>query len=164
MDKKRSMRTAAKLVPLIIVLCASSFASGAQPRDTTVIDKFISSQESQKNGYQAEGIRTVLRGDLNHDGIPDTAVLYTLEGQDGSNNYVQYLAVFVRLNGRLVHAAHTPVGGKNWRAIEIKSIRNNVIFCNTTSYAENDPSCCPTIKGSTRYTLVGDNLKEVPQQ
>ncbi len=154
------MRTSAKLVLLIIVLCVFLSATSAQHRDTAVIDKFISSQESQEKGYQAEGIRTVIRGDLNHDGIPDTAVLYTMEGQNGTNNYVQYLAVFLRVKGRLVHVADTPVGGKHYRKIELTSISDNVMFFNTTDYAENDPTCCPTIKGSTQYVLEGNKLKE----
>ena len=155
------MRTAAKLLLLIAVLCAGALASPAQRRDKAVIDKFIASQESYKNGLQAEGYRTVLTGDLNHDGVPDAAVLFTLEGQNGTNNYVQYLAVFVRINGHLLAVAHAPVGGKNYRAIEIQAIENDVILCNTTGYAPEDPSCCPTIKGTARYALEGKKLKEL---
>jgi len=155
------MRPAARLLLLIVVLCARAFASPGQHADTAAINKFIASQESYENGQQAEGFRAVLRGDLNHDGIPDAAVLYTLEGQNETNNYVQYLAVFVRVKGRLVPIAHAPVGGKNYRAIKIKAIENDMILCNTLGYAPNDPSCCPTIKGSTRYALEGNKLKEL---
>lgn len=155
------MRRAAKLLLPAVMLCTSALASAAQQADKAVIDKFIASQESYKNGQQAEGYRTVLTGDLNHDGIPDLAVLYTLEGGGGSNNYTQYLAVFVRVKGRLAPVAHAPVGGKNYRAIEIKAIENDVILCKTTGYAPQDASCCPTIKGTTRYALEGNKLKEL---
>ncbi len=146
----------------VLLLLGSPFLLGtAQDNDTAAINRFISSQESLKNGYQAEGIRTVVTGDLNHDGVPDTAVLYTLEGQNRSNNYLQYLAVFLRRNGRLVHIAHKEVGGKSFRAIELTSIKDNVIMLKTTDYGEKDPTCCPTIEGSTRYVLNGARLKEL---
>jgi len=155
------MRAAAKSLLLVVVFCASANRTLAQSADTAVIDKYISGQESYKNGYQSEGYTTVLSGDLNHDGVADAAVLYTLEGQNGTNNYVQYLAVLVRVKGRLVPVARTVAGGKNYRAIKIKAIKDNMIWCDTTGYAPNDPSCCPTIKGSTRYALEGKKLKEL---
>ncbi len=155
------MRTFAKLVIPIIVLCLSSLTLQAQRDDTAVIDKFIASQAARENGEEPEAIRKTITGDLNHDGIPDAAVLYTIEGQNGSNNYVQYLAVFLRRKGRLVYAAHKPVGGKNRRSIELTSIKDNVMFFDTTAYAARDPSCCPTIKGRTRYALAGNRLAEV---
>ena len=143
-----------------LILAVVWVAALAQDRDSAVIDKFIASQESEGNGYQAKGIRTILRGDLNHDGIPDIAVLYTLEGQFKTNNYVQYLVVFVHVKGRLVHAAHTPVGGKYSRSIELTEITDNVMFFKTLDYAESDPRCCPSIEGTTKYVLRGGALQE----
>ena len=145
-----------------VLLAVVWVAAVAQDRDTAVIDKFIASQESEGNGYEAKGTaRTTVKGDLNHDGVADTAVLYTLEGMFGGNNYVQHLAVFVRVKGRLVHAADTPVGGKYYRAIELTGIRDNVLLFKTTDYAESDPRCCPSIEGTTRYVLRGGGLKEL---
>ena len=158
------MKTFAKLVLAILVLCLSSFTSGAQSGDAGVIDKFIARQAARENGAEPEGIRKVITGDLNHDGVADTAVLYTIEGQNGTNNYVQYLAVFLSRKGRLVYAAHTPVGGKNRRAMELTSIKDNVMFFDTTGYAKRDPACCPTIKGRTRYALVGKKLTELSRK
>jgi hypothetical protein len=154
------MRTLAQLVLTILVLCLFSFTAGAQSGDTTVIDKFITRQAAREKGEEPEGIRKTITGDLNHDGVADTAVLYTIEGQNGSNNYVQYLAVFVRRQGRLVYAARTLIGGKGHRSIELTEIKDNVILFDTTGYASQDPSCCPTIKGRTSYLLVGKRLEE----
>jgi len=155
------MKTFAKLVLATLVLCLSSFTSGAQSADAGVIDKFIAKQANRENGSEPDGVRKVVTGDLDHDGVPDTAVLYTIEGQDGTNNYVQYLAVFLSRRGRLVYAAHIPLGGKNRREIELTSIKDNLMFFETTSYAKRDPSCCPTLKGTTRYALVGNKLTEM---
>jgi hypothetical protein len=148
-------------VLLIVVLYGGVLAAAGERGDTAVIDKFIAAQESRENGAEAKDYRTVLAGDLNHDGIPDAAVMYTLEGGNGTNNYVRYLAVFVREKGQLVLVAHAAVGGKNYRAIVMRAIENGVILCDTTAYAPKDPSCSPTIKGATRYVLEGDKLKEL---
>jgi hypothetical protein len=154
------MRKIARLVLPVLVLCSFSLNAGAQSGDTAVIDRFIERQAAKEDGSEPDGIRKVITGDLNRDGIADTAVLYTIEGQNGTNNYVQYLAVFLSRNGRLVYAAHTPVGGKNRRSIELTSIKNNVMLFDTTGYAKRDPACCPTIKGRTSYALVGNKLTE----
>ena len=154
-------KPAAMVMLMIVVLCGGVLAAAGERGDTAVIDKFIAGQESGERGMEAKDYRTVLNGDLNHDGISDAAAMYTLEGGNGTNNYTRYLAVFVRVKGRLVPVAHNAVGGKNYRAIVMKAIEDGVILCETTDYAPKDPSCCPTIKGTTRYVLEGDKLKEL---
>src|SRR5436190_13821404 len=93
-------------VRLMALLCvASSFpaaqsqtpsAAGSRKRDAAVIGKFISGEVARLGGQEYGAARKIVTGDLNHDGIPDAAVLYTIEGMGGGNNYSQYLAVFVR--------------------------------------------------------------------
>jgi hypothetical protein len=129
-------------------------------QDSPVVEKFIASQAKREHGEEPEGVRKSVTGDLNGDGLPDVAVLYTIEAQYGSNNYIQYLAVFLQTKKGLVYVKHLPVGGKNRRAVEITSITNGFINLETTDYGEKDPSCCPTIKGSTQFVLVGRTLKE----
>src|SRR5258705_4428554 len=148
-----------RFIILAIVLCATCSASFAQS-DTAAIDKFISAQATKLAGSEYEDARKVVTGDLNHDGVPDTAVLYTIEGQNGSNNYIQYLAVFLRTKKGLTYAAECSVGGKNRREAELRSIANGLINLNTVEYGPNDQSCCPTIKGTTRYTLDAGRLNE----
>lgn len=144
-----------------ILFCPSSFVSSAQAPDTAVIDKFISEQATQESGDEYTDARKVVAGDLNGDGLSDRAVLYTIEGQNGSNNYVQYLAVFVRDKSGLVPVTHTVVGGKSNRSVELRSIRNNVIFFKTLNYGPKDAACCPSRKGTTRFMLVNRRLKEL---
>ncbi len=148
------------LVLLILSLILTSPNVTAQSEDTVVIDKYIASQAKREGGEEPDGIRKTIEGDLNHDGAADVAVLYTIEGQGGSNNYVQYLAVFVRKKTGLVFAARTAVGGKNRRAIELTSIKDNAMLFDTTGYGPRDPSCCPTIKGHTKFALTGKQLVE----
>jgi len=132
----------------------------AQSDDKAVIDKYIAGQAKRERGEEPDDIRKTIEGDINHDGVSDVAVLYTIEGQGGSNNYIQYLAVFLRRSEKLVFAARQEVGGKNHRAIEITSIKDNAMLFDTTAYGPRDPSCCPTIKGHTKYVLVGNKLIE----
>lgn len=154
------MKTSVALLTLVAIAGVSSLTALAQSDDQAVIDKYIAGQAAKEQGEEPDGVRKVIEGDLNRDGVADVAVLYTIEGQNGSNNYVQYVAVFLRKNGKLMFAARAAAGGKNRRAIEITSIKNNAMLFDTTAYGPRDPSCCPTLKGKTKYVLAGAKLVE----
>lgn len=130
-------------------------------RDTAVIDKFIAQQAANEHGDEYEDARKIVYGDLNHDGVPDLAVVYTIEGQDGTNNYIQYLAVFIRTKTGPVPLTHTHVGGKFNRDVDLQSIKRNVILLKTLSHRENDPASTPGKKGTARFILVKRKLKEL---
>jgi hypothetical protein len=155
------MKSVLMFVTPVILLCIPSFGSSSQNQDIAVIDKFISKQATQERGEEYKDARKVLAGDLNRDGVPDLAVLYTIEGQDGTNNHVQYLAVFIRAKGGLAPVTHTVVGGKSDRDVELQAIRKNIIFFKTLNYGPKDAACCPTKKGVTRFALVDSRLKEL---
>jgi hypothetical protein len=146
---------------LPFLLCVASSGSPAQDQDTAAVDKFIASQATQEGGEEYGEARKIVTGDLNRDGVPDLAVLYTIEGQNGTNNYIQYLAAFIRRNGALVHVAHTAVGGKWNRDVDLQSIKNNVIHCKTLSHRADDPASTPSRKGIARYVLRRRTLKEL---
>lgn len=146
---------------VIVTLSSVSLGTPSEAADKLVIDRFIAKQAKQEKGEEYPAARAVVSGDLNRDGVPDAAVLYTIEGQDGTNNYIQYLAVFVRSRRGLVAAASTFVGGKGNRDVDLKSIKNNVINCKTMSYRENDPSSTPSKPGTARFKLIGHKLKQL---
>jgi hypothetical protein len=150
----------ALMLALLLLHPASSNLTVAQTPDTKVIDNFISRQAAKYKAEEYADARKVLSGDLNHDGLADTVVLYTIEGQGGSNNYIQYLAVFLGRNNALVYATHRAVGGKNRRDIELVSITDGAINLKTMDYGPRDPSCCPTIKGSASYSFSNGALVE----
>jgi|ERR1043166_264064 hypothetical protein len=155
------MRSILICLGAIITLCPVALGVPSQDKDKQVIDQFIAHQAKQDNGEEYEAARKVVRGDLNRDGVPDTAVLYTIEGQDGTNNYIQYLAVFVRSKSGLVNAADTFVGGKGNRDVDLLSIKSNMINCKTMSYRNSDPSSTPSKPGTARFKLVGHKLKQL---
>ena len=145
----------------IVILAASALLAFGQTQDIAVVEGFIAKQARQENGEEYGEARKLMTGDLNHDGVPDLAVLYTIEGQNGTNNYLQYLAAFIRTNGKLLAAAHTVVGGKLNRDVELESIKNNVIRFNTLSYRATDPASTPSRKGTARFVLIKRRLKEL---
>ena len=137
-----------------------NLASAFQDNDTVVIDAFIARQAKRERGEEYREARKVVNGDLTHDGEPETVVLYTVEGQGRSNLYIQYLAVFVRRNGKLSPLTHMDVGGKSTRGVELISVENNSILLDTLNYGPKDASCCPSVKGTTSYVLSGGRLRE----
>jgi hypothetical protein len=147
------------LVPLVLA-CGASSALASQDQDTKTIDNFIAKQAQRLRGEEYAEARKVASGDLTHDGVAETVVLYTIEGQNGSNNYVQYLAVFTTGKGGLVAVTTTPVGGKLARSVELTSIADNTVQLATLSYGPNDGACCPSIKGTTKFILTGKTLRE----
>ena len=155
------MKKASMLVLPFLLACMPSAATPSQIPDTTVVDHFIAKQATQENGEEYKDARKMLLGDLNRDGVPDIAVLYTIESQNGTNNYLQYLAVFVRTKGKLVPAAHTVVGGKLNRDVDLQSIKSNVIRFKTLSYRASDPASTPSRKGTARFVLIRHRLKEL---
>ena len=102
----------------------------------------------------------MLTGDLSHDGIPEMIALYTIDGQRGANLHIQYLAVFVRKDGKLVLFTRAEVGGKGSCSVEMVSIQDSVIRLDTLDYGPQEAACCPSQKGHTSYVLTGDRLKE----
>lgn len=154
------MRITAFVFAALLISLSASFAS-AQGADKAAIDKFIAGEATLAHGEEYPDARKVLTGDLNGDGVAETVVLYTIEGQNGSNNHTQYLAAFTRANGRLVHLTHTSVGSKSYRDVELDSISNGLINLTTMGFAKNDPSCCPTLKGKAGYKLALGKLVAV---
>jgi hypothetical protein len=132
----------------------------SEEQDAATIDNYIAHQARRERGEEYREARKVVVGDLTHDGVPEAVVLYTIEGQRGTNLYIQYLAVFARHELRLSALTHLAVGGKSTRAVELKSVKDNTILLETMSYGPKDAQCCPSVKGETRYVLSGSKLRE----
>ena len=118
----------------IIMSCAFDRAVSSyhhQNQDLATIGSFIASQARRERGEEYEDARKIETGDLNGDGVPETVVLYTIESQGGSNNYIQYLAVFARRDGQLVAVTHTPVGGKSRRSVDLGTVNNRRVTLET---------------------------------
>src|SRR5262245_4690398 len=154
------MKIIALVVGVLIPFASTIAIPLHQYQDAASISSFIARQASRERGDEYPDARKIMAGDLNGDGVKEAVVLYTIESQRGSNNYIQHLAVFTHRKGKLVAIAQTAVGGKSWRSVELSSVEAEKVQLETLSYAPKDASCCPSIKGTTSYALVGQTLRE----
>ena len=147
------------LLIAIGIICSSPLALAQSQSDKSIINSFITQQAKRERATEYDEARSIVRGDLNADNAEDAIVLYTLEGQGGSNQYLQYLAVFIDRKGRLAYVTHQLVGGKNRRSIESVLIKDGKINLQTLEYLPNDASCCPSKKGQMSFILSGGRLR-----
>lgn len=164
---KHAMNTQARpitiLTMLALVICLCGTASG-QNADDAAIDAYITRQAKLERGEEYREARKTLVDDLTHDGVPETVVLYTIEGQHGTNRSLQYLAVFARRNGKLTPLTRAEMGSNSVATVELRSVENGTIVLGTLSYGAKDANCCPSVPGTTRYVLVGRTLREQKQR
>lgn len=145
----------------LVVFCPFQCVHARSGIDSDVIDSFIAKQKKKEKAVEHKDARTIMRGDLNGDGKEDVVALYTLEGFRGTNLYLQYIAIFIRDSGNLRRVTHQIVGGKNRRAVELKSVVNGEINLDTQEYLPKDASCCPSKKGNIRFSIIRGKLKEI---
>ena len=139
---------------------ASIAQTPTKPVDVVITD-FIARQEEKEGATEYEEAREIGRGDLNGDGKEDAVVLYSLEGFDGSNLYLQYLAVFLSQGDALRYTTHRIVGGKGKRSMALEGISGGKILLKTKEYRPGDASCCPSKKGRASFVLDMRKLKEL---
>lgn len=146
---------------ILSAVCAPRPTMGQGRISDAVIDRYIAGQARHKGGSENGEARKVVRADLDNDGREDAVVLYTLESFHGSNNYLQYVTVFIQGRGGAPrYVATRVVGGKNVRAVGLESVVGGAINLSTLDYAPTDASCCPSRKGSARLVLKNGRLYE----
>ena len=144
----------------ILFFCPRGICTPYQSEDDAVIDTYIARQAQRERGEEYREARKVAVGDLTRDDVPETVVLYTIEGQRGTNRSVQYLAVFSRRNGTLTPLTHAEMGSRLVAAVKLQSVENEAIVLDTLSYGPKDANCCPSVPGTTRYVVAGRTLIE----
>lgn len=152
------------LLKISILACLlfvqASFAQNS--RNEKSINLFISRQARAKKGEEYQGARKIIYADVNKDGRKDAVVLYTLESFDGRNNYIQYLAIFVKnKNGSLENAKVEIIGGKNNRDVFLESVVNEKINLKTMNYLPTDASCCPSREEHSQIIFSKNKMREV---
>ena len=160
-DQTRKIIAVFSLLVALEIICAAPLTLAQSQSDKSIIGSFITRQAKGERATEYEEARSIVKGDLNADGAEDAVVLYTLEGQGGSNQYLQYLAVFINRKGKLVYLTHQVVGGKNQRSVDSVSIKSGKINLQTLEYLPTDASCCPSKKGQMRLILSGGRLKKI---
>ena len=89
------------------------------------------------------------------------AVLYTHEDPDGNggNDFEQCLAVLREGNDNAI--TNIRVGGKGYRSVSLNLVAPKLVKFIVSFYGENDPTCCPSIKGKTSFSYASGELKEI---
>jgi len=99
-------------------------------------------------------------GDLNGDGVEDTAVLLTeTAGGTGVNTY---LAVVSRRDGRAENVATQRIGDR----VQIRSltVHAGALMLELITTGPGEPACCPTLKVRKTYQLQGSSLVEAASE
>jgi hypothetical protein len=132
------------------------------------VEKFIKYFATEVRGFEYCGFRKIARGDINSDGIEDLIVLFSVEGAcnddkstppgDCGNHLETYLKAF--LGKELKEVPLLRVGSRGERFVTGISVKNGVIEAETLTYGEDDPMCCPSIKGKTTFVHTNDVLTE----
>jgi hypothetical protein len=93
-------------------------------------------------------------GDFTGDGIEDIAIYFSLAARDGGNSIVGQGLTLYQNNGNEVKviAAYEPV-----YLFAFDRISNGKIYVEKLEYAEDDASCCPSIKTQHAITISGSN-------
>jgi hypothetical protein len=123
------------------------------------LEQHINRHAKSTNGNEYLPARSYTHGDVDGDGKDDAAVIYTLEGIRGGNDWLQFLAVKLSSeNGRIIFQQ---VGGKDIRAVENIEIMNGRIVVSILEYAPSDASCCPSISKTHTFVIKNGKLLEV---
>lgn len=93
--------------------------------------------------------------DVDGDGRPDFLVLFTLEGPDGGNDHVTYLAAFLS-------SAAAPLvveaGRRGERDPVAIGAGRGEIRLETLEYLPRDPMCCPSGRGTRVYRVANGRI------
>ncbi len=159
----RQFRVCALTPYCAVALVTTQECRAQEGSDSRTIENAIAQlatvHRSTTGGNEVPDARQIIMDDLDGDGNNDAALLYTIEGMEGGNNWDQFLAIFLRRDGELVFTTQVRVGGKGRRSVKLSRILEESIVLDTKSYGETDPSCCPSIEGETTYRLQ-INLEE----
>lgn len=128
--------------------------------DAEAIEAAIADMARQDGGSEDVTVREMAEGDLNGDGAPDVAVLYTLEGWGGAHGSIRHLAALVREGGELKLAHTTSVSEYGSSRADIHLSEGAVRFKVLVSDPE-DPDAGPTGEEEVTYVLHGGKWLKV---
>jgi hypothetical protein len=148
------------LLFVAIVLGHAAIAT-ADPVDD-MATRFIASEVQRLGGDEYEGARQVKRSGAGGNGQISFAVLYTIEGIGGGNNYSQYLVAFLNSAGAATVTRPVLVGGKLYRSVRLDQVEPQRIVLKTKNYTNADAACCPSLDGISWYSLAEGALAEGP--
>lgn len=125
----------------------------------SMAESFITKTARNLGGSENKEVRKICYGDLDGDGDQDVAINYAIEGVNGGNNSHTQLAAF-RNDGGQLSFVDKVVFADYERVALLVSISNGQILCNTFTWSDQDPHCCPSIKKPSAFILSQNRLRE----
>jgi hypothetical protein len=147
-------------VPLALLVLAGPGAPTCKTADPRV-ETLIARQARAYHGVEYCQFRLYHTiDDLDGDGRDDFVLVFSLEKNDGSNDSVQYLAVF--LSSRAWKPLVLKVGRRGERFIDDIDVDDDgTLVLSTSEYERDDPICCPSGDGELRFRIEHGRLKPV---
>lgn len=123
------------------------------------VDRMIAEELAKDGGDEFKEGRKVVFADLNDDGVNDAIVLYTIEGQGGSNSYFQSLATFYADTKGWNYRGAIVVGSgvQNVQVVDSKKLALKVL-----SVGPEDANCCPSVESTEQYKWDGSTFIQMP--
>lgn len=164
------MRVICFLISMAMLAPVNAFAEIGKAKEVKKVEPEISSylkkiakkEDPQANPY----ISSLVRGDIDGDGKQDAFVSYAIEGSGGGNLALYYQALFLNDGKKLVFRAERENGSSMATAGTVylaKQIEQGKVICDTETYAPDDDSCCPSIKGKSEILFENGKLVEAKQ-
>jgi hypothetical protein len=136
-------RTLAYPLLMVLFLSAAESTWAQTAAAEKVISRYISKEAKTQSADEYARARKIVYGDLDSDGDRDAAVLYTLEGFGGGNNFVQRLAISINQRGVYKFAVEESVGSKmGGQTTTLKSVSKKGILLDTESCPEPPQGIC----------------------
>lgn len=148
------------LIALCVTLAPAFPAAAAAAR--SAVDRWITAFSHKIKGHEERALRRTVVGDVDGDGRPDVAVLFTVAGVRLPDDQLQFVAVFRRdARSRLAYVAHRLVGGRGIREADRVIVLDRQVVLETLAYRPRDGLCCPSKPEQLRYRLKDRKLVPV---
>jgi hypothetical protein len=151
------------LISLISLLSGSAIAQSVAAQLPTEVASWLKSYAASRTTFDHKSphfyadATEIVEGRL--DAESATALVFTLEGVRGGNDYLQYLSVFWNRGGHHVFCCAERVGGKGIGDVAAITISEGAIHLSGKQFVPgSDAMCCPSRPYTRDLTVVGSKL------
>ncbi|SED35454.1 hypothetical protein SAMN05216178_6911 [Pseudomonas saponiphila] len=131
------------------------------------IAQYVEQDPDRNGGAEYLDARSTIEADFTGEGMPDVAVLYTIEGAGGSNSSFQKLALFEGMpDGRYRPLTSTILPGSISGLQVVVEDGRSFMGVATLTHSPDDPDCCPSVESLVKYRfdVTGVLVSVTPEQ
>lgn len=147
---------------LAVMLGAADSAWAQQAMWQGYANAAIAAHARRAGGQAPREARKTCEGDINGDGRPDAALLYTIEGAGGGTGWTQFVLVMVAAQQGVGATNPKEVGASGKLSVESCTLSPGVIEAVTKEWAAGDPACCPSKPGTLRLGFDKGKVVDAP--